>query len=160
MTLPTKNLNPKLPNFCNRKFKSSCIFRGFEQLSSSIGWRVMAEYVGPILRKNFGVRGLNVIFIQCKFLRGWNLKHLKKDNDNHANRAASNTAWEVHNNTDERSVQILWTPDIRVCSLTAYLRRQDVYSTLHPNLDLHACFVTTVVKQIIHFIFIASWCLL
>jgi len=39
---PQKNSNPKLPNFFDRTYKSFRIFRVFEQLSSSIGWRGIA----------------------------------------------------------------------------------------------------------------------
>jgi len=44
------------PIFLNRRFTSFRIFGGFEQFSISICWRVMAEYVGAILRQNFGAR--------------------------------------------------------------------------------------------------------
>jgi len=40
---PQKSSNPKLSNFFNRSYKTYCIFRGFEQLSSSIGWRIEGE---------------------------------------------------------------------------------------------------------------------
>jgi len=48
LTYPTfevihKNKNPKLYSFLKFNYKTSCIFRGFEHLSSSIGWRIMVE---------------------------------------------------------------------------------------------------------------------
>jgi len=55
---PRSTSNPKFPNFFieSKIEKSFCTFRGFEQLSISICWRVMAEYVGNILRQTFGAR--------------------------------------------------------------------------------------------------------
>jgi len=42
MTSSTKTRKPKLKTFFISSYKTLRIFRGFEQLSSSIGWRVVA----------------------------------------------------------------------------------------------------------------------
>jgi len=50
MTSPTKNSKQHLSNFLfNRNYKTCRILRGFEQLSSSIGWR-------KVLQKKWRVR--------------------------------------------------------------------------------------------------------
>ena len=42
MTSPTKRQNPNISNFWkNMNYKNFRIFRGFEQLSYSIGWQVI-----------------------------------------------------------------------------------------------------------------------
>jgi len=48
MTSPTKTLKSKTFHLfvINQNHKHFPIFREFEQLSTSIGWRVMAQYVG------------------------------------------------------------------------------------------------------------------
>ena len=45
MRLPTKKTNPKLSNFLYLNCNASGIFKGFEQLSSSIGWGVMVMQI-------------------------------------------------------------------------------------------------------------------
>jgi len=52
VTFPPEKLKPKAKNvfFFDFDYKTCCIRRGFEQLSSSSGWRVMAKRVpAPIL---------------------------------------------------------------------------------------------------------------
>jgi len=58
----TKNSNPKHPNFFNRSYKTFRVFRGFEQLSSSICCRVMAEQRLAQIGQMCGLQGLTDFF--------------------------------------------------------------------------------------------------
>jgi len=60
MTSPTKNSNPKLPKFLNQNYKTFRIFRGFEQLTSSIAWQAVAELVGDNWWKKRAHAGLKI----------------------------------------------------------------------------------------------------
>jgi len=52
VTSPTKSSNPKLSYFINRNYNACRIFIEFEQLSSSLVWRVMAEQILSKLGKS------------------------------------------------------------------------------------------------------------
>jgi len=50
---PTKKVQIQtFPIFFNRNYKTFRILRGFEEISTSVGWRVMAGYVLAKIAKN------------------------------------------------------------------------------------------------------------
>jgi len=57
VTSSTQKLKSKTSRFLNRIYKTFLMSRGFEQLSSSIGCRVMTEHVSASWRTNSGARG-------------------------------------------------------------------------------------------------------
>jgi len=61
MTSPTKKTKPNLSTFWkNMNYKTSRIFKGFEQLSNSISWRVMIVQSSAKM-VNVGLKGLSNI---------------------------------------------------------------------------------------------------
>jgi len=59
VTFPPEKLKPKTKmSFFNFDYKTCCIRKGFEQLSSSSGWRVMAKIVPALILTISGRKGL------------------------------------------------------------------------------------------------------
>jgi len=64
MTSPKRTFNPNLPNFFNLQYMSNRIFWGFDQLSSTVVWRVLEENVHHCLAPKFwsarDLKGFNI----------------------------------------------------------------------------------------------------
>jgi len=70
--LPTKHLKSK---FYNRNYKTFHIFRGFEQLCSSSGWREMGKYVAGTIVPCVGLKGRDFWHSLEKWIFSWNARN-------------------------------------------------------------------------------------